>query len=131
MSDDEERKLKTELECLNERIGEIGLALENMRRINSGLSSLTINETYKNFYDWKVKPAVDIVALMSSSAANMARVASDFSNNVYSKKREVRKALELSEDIMDEVEIGLELYRKELKCMLANNGYDDLCSKKD
>ena len=130
-NENNETEYKNKLECLNEKISELEQTFDNMRRLNGNLASLTINETYKNFYDWKVKPAVDIVALMSSSAANMASVANSFASNVYSKKHEVRKALKLSEKLIAQTEIGLELFKRELECMLVNGDNLDLCKKKD
>ncbi|WP_297436400.1 hypothetical protein [uncultured Clostridium sp.] len=128
-NENSEIEYKSELECLNEKISELEQTFDNIRRLNGNLASLTINETYKNFYDWKVKPAVDIVALMSSSAANMASVANDFASNVYSKKHEVRKALKLSEKLIDQTEIGLELCKREIEYMLESSGNIDLYKK--
>ena len=58
---------------LNTRILELEATLVGLQRINSSLAHLTIDETYKNFYDWKVKPAIDIIALLSRLIMFMQR----------------------------------------------------------
>ena len=114
---------------LNTRILELEATLVGLQRINSSLAHLTIDETYKNFYDWKVKPAIDIIALLSSSASNVAHVADMYANNVYAKKHEVKKALKMSERLLDEVEKGLDLFDIEMKCLLESNGSVNPCKK--
>lgn len=110
-----------EADTLERQLFKLQTTVEEMKRINSGLSHLTIDETYKNFYDWKVKPAVDIIALLSSAAQNTSRVATDHSNNVYAKKRDVRRALELTDKLLDQVEIALKLYEVEAECLITYN----------
>ncbi|MGL5821882.1 MAG: hypothetical protein ACRCYE_09675 [Sarcina sp.] len=108
-------------ETLERQLFKLQTTVEEMKRINSGLAHLTIDETYKNFYDWKVKPAVDIIALLSSAAQNTSRVATDHSNNVYAKKRDVRRALDLTDKLLDQVEMALKLYEIEVACLIEYN----------
>ncbi|MGL4761661.1 MAG: hypothetical protein ACRCWG_09375 [Sarcina sp.] len=118
----EEEGIEENQKKLNARILELEATMTGLQRINSSLAHLTIDETYKNFYDWKVRPAIDIVALMSSSASNVANVANQYSNNVYAKKHEVKRALKISERLLDEVDKGLDLFDIEIKCLLDANG---------
>ncbi|MGL4991203.1 MAG: hypothetical protein ACRC57_08630 [Sarcina sp.] len=109
---------------LQNRVLQLELMISGMRRMNESLASLTIDETYKNFYEWRVKPAVEMIALLSSSASSAATVADLYSNNVYSTKKEVKKALKISHKLLDEIETGLSLYKSEINCMLEFEGLE-------
>ncbi|MGL4655697.1 MAG: hypothetical protein ACRCWM_07430 [Sarcina sp.] len=114
---------------LTAEIVKLEVMMGGLQRINSSLAYLTINENYKNFYDWRVKPAIDIIALLSSSAANLAGVANDLSNNVYAKKHEVKRALKMTSKMLDEVDKGLELFDVEIECLLNSNKVQSPCRK--
>lgn len=112
------------LGILQNRVLQLELMISGMRRMNESLAALTIDETYKNFYEWRVKPAVEMIALLSSSASSAATVADLYSNNVYSTKKDVKKALKISHKLLDEIDIGLSLYKAEIDWMLEFEGLE-------
>lgn len=102
-------------------INKLETMMLGLQRINSSLSYLTIDETYKNFYDWRVKPSIDVITLLASSASNISNVATQYSNNVYAKKHEVKRALKISAEILDRVEKGIEIFDSEVENWLNGN----------
>ncbi|MGL4453367.1 MAG: hypothetical protein ACRCTZ_19565 [Sarcina sp.] len=102
-------------------ISKLETMMLGLQRINSSLSYLTIDETYKNFYDWRVKPSIDMITLLASAASNISNVATQHSNNVYAKKHEVKRALKVSEELLDRVEKGIEIFDSEVENWLSGN----------
>ena len=108
-------------EELNGNFLKLETIMGKLEKIDSSLAHFTINESYKKFYDWRVRPAIDIIALLSSSASDLANVASYYSNNMYAKKHEVKKALKMSNRILDEIEKGMDLFEIELEYLIDRN----------
>ena len=121
--------LKEKDEGLNERFLKLEAITSRLEKIDTSLAHLTINQSYKNFYEWRVRPAIDIVALLSSSANNLANVAIYYSNNMYAKKHEVKKALKISNRILDEIEKGMDLFEIELEYLIDRNDIFSSCNK--
>ena len=119
------KDLKNKIEKKDEEVNGDFLKLEaiigKLEKIDSSLAHFSINESYKKFYDWRVRPAIDIIALLSSSASDLANVASYYSNNMYAKKHEVKKALKMSNRILDEIEKGMDLFEIELEYLIDRN----------
>lgn len=120
----DETNSSEEINELRNSILELDVMVSGLRRTSESLASLTIDENFKNFYDWKVKPSVDMIALLSSAASNTANVATLYSTNVYSSKSDVKKALKISEKILDEVEVAIKLYKVEIEYLLKASGVE-------
>lgn len=122
---------RNELEQMSLRMAEMEIIISGMRKINESIASLTIDETYKNFYEWRVKPAVDMIALLSSSASNTATVADIYSKSVFVDKHDVKKAFKISEKILDQIEVAIKLYEVEIECLIeANDKCDEINAKR-
>ena len=118
--DEEELKEdKKKDEELNKRFSNLDTLMERLKKIDSNLAYFAINGNYKTFFDWRVRPALDIIGFLTSAANNMATTANHYSNNMYAKKHEVKKALKISNRMLDEIEKGLDLFDAEFECLLG------------
>lgn len=86
--------------------------------IQASVATLTIGDEYRMYYDRIVRPAVDILYFLSFAVQNTASAANLYQCNNYGKRGEGKKALDISYDLLDQMEIALELIRESLPCLL-------------
>ncbi|GFZ30637.1 hypothetical protein CSC2_11630 [Clostridium zeae] len=72
--------------------------------LKTATQSLQVNELEKIYFDRKLKPLVDLIWELSTTAQNFAGMSNLIQANNYGKKRDVKKALDLSVDILDEAD---------------------------
>ncbi|MGL4771977.1 MAG: hypothetical protein ACRC2K_00280 [Clostridium sp.] len=77
--------------------------------------SAQIDHSGKIFFDLKVRPFVDTIYFLAFSSSSVANTANVFANNVLSKKRELKHALDLSYALNREIECILVTLRKRMK----------------
>ncbi|ELC8441854.1 hypothetical protein QYB59_000860 [Clostridium perfringens] len=86
--------------------------------IQASVATLNIGDEYRMYYDRIVRPAVDILYFLSFAVQNTASAANLYQSNNYGKRGEGKKALDISYDLLDQMEIALELIRESLPCLL-------------
>lgn len=106
---------------LEDKLRDVNLTLDRLDNMQNSLASLQVGEQYKVVYDRMVRPAVDIVALMSSSTYYIVKSAESYNTNIYAQRRNVKKALEISERMLCEVERGLDLFDTEMQCLIKES----------
>ena len=110
------------------RLRQLNCNLDRLNNIQGSIQSIGISENFKNFYERNVKPALDIVTLISTSARSTIEVADIYNRNIYANKKDVKRALKITDHILDELEVGLVLFDWELRGLLKESGMPD-CDK--
>lgn len=89
--------------------------------IQASAASLSVGDEYKVYYDRIVKPSVDIVYFLSFALQNTAATSNIYQANAYGKKGEGKKALDLSYDILEQIEVGIDLLKDSLECLVEKS----------
>lgn len=86
--------------------------------IQASVATLNIGDEYKMYYDRVVKPALDIIYFLSFAIQNTAAAANLYQSNTYGKKGEGKKALDISYDMLEQMEVGICLLKESLKVLV-------------
>lgn len=86
--------------------------------IQASVATLNIGDEYKMYYDMVVRPALDIIYFLSFAIQNTAAAANLYQSNTYGKKGEGKKALDISYDILEQMEVGICLLKESLKVLV-------------
>lgn len=86
--------------------------------IQASVATLNIGDEYKMYYDRVVKPALDIIYFLSFAIQNTAAAANLYQANTYGKKGEGKKALDISYDMLEQMEVGICLLKESLKVLV-------------
>ncbi len=89
--------------------------------IQASAASLSVGEEFKVYYDRVVRPSVDIVYFLSFALQNTAATANIYQANAYGKKGEGKKALDLSYDILKQIEVSVDLLKDSLECLIKKS----------
>lgn len=97
--------------------------LTNASVIQSSLANLSVNENYTAYYTNIVKPSVDMVYFLSLGVQSLAGAANAYQCNNYGKKHEIKKAIDLSYEVLDELEKVIKLLDCSLDCLIDRSGF--------
>ena len=86
--------------------------------IQASVATLNIGDEYKMYYDMVVRPALDIIYFLSFAIQNTAAAANLYQSNTYGKKGEGKKALDISYDMLEQMEVGICLLKESLKVLV-------------
>ena len=86
--------------------------------IQASVATLNIGDEYKMYYDRVVKPALDIIYFLSFAIQNTAAAANLYQSNTYGKKGEGKKALDISYEMLEQMEVGICLLKESLKVLV-------------
>ena len=86
--------------------------------IQASAATLNIGDEYKMYYDRVVKPALDIIYFLSFAIQNTAAAANLYQANTYGKKGEGKKALDISYEMLEQMEVGICLLKESLKVLV-------------
>lgn len=86
--------------------------------IQASVATLNIGDEYKMYYDRVVRPALDIIYFLSFAIQNTAAVANLYQANTYGKKGEGKKALDISYEMLEQMEVGICLLKESLKVLV-------------
>lgn len=86
--------------------------------IQASVATLTIGDEYKMYYDRVVRPALDILYFLSFAVQNTAAAANLYQSNTYGKRGEGKKALDISYDMLEQMEVGICLLKESLKVLV-------------
>ncbi|MGG5462588.1 hypothetical protein [Clostridium sp. B9] len=89
--------------------------------IQASAAALSVGEEFKVYYDRVVRPTVDIVYFLSFALQNTAATANLYQSNAYGKKGEGKKALDLSYDILEQIEVSMDLVKDSLECLVEKS----------
>ncbi|MDZ5252904.1 hypothetical protein [Clostridium sp. LIBA-8841] len=89
--------------------------------IQASAATLAVGDEYKVYYDRIVRPSLDIIYLLSFSVQNTAAAANLYQTNTYGKKGETKRALDVSYDILEQIELSLDLLRNSLACLIEKS----------
>lgn len=89
--------------------------------IQASAAALSVGEEFKVYYDRVVRPTVDIVYFLSFALQNTASAANQYQSNGYGKKGEGKKALDLSYDILEQIEVGMDLVKDSLEVLVEKS----------
>ena len=70
------------------------------------------------YYDRVVRPALDIIYFLSFAIQNTAAAANLYQSNTDGKKGEGKKALDISYDMLEQMEVGICLLKESLKVLV-------------
>ena len=80
--------------------------------IQASVATLNIGDEYKMYYDRVVRPALDIIYFLSFAIQNTAAAANLYQANTYGKKGEGKKALDISYEMLEQMEVGICLLKE-------------------
>ncbi|WP_066872651.1 hypothetical protein [Clostridium mediterraneense] len=123
--DDYDNIYKHKFTEFDRRLRQLNCNLDRLNNIQGSIQSIGISENFKNFYERNVKPALDIVTLISTSARSTVEVADIYNRNIYANKKDVKRALKITDHMLDELEVGLALFDWELRGLLKESGMPD------
>ncbi|AQW27503.1 hypothetical protein PTM93_03000 [Clostridium perfringens] len=86
--------------------------------IQASVATLNIGDEYKMYYDRVVRPALDIIYFLSFAIQNTAAAANLYQANTYGKKGEGKKALDISYEMLEQMEVGICLLKESLKVLV-------------
>lgn len=86
--------------------------------IQASVATLNIGDEYKMYYDRVVRPALDIIYFLSFAIQNTAAAANLYQANTYGKKGEGKKALDISYEMLEQMEVGICLLKESLKILV-------------
>lgn len=86
--------------------------------IQASVATLNIGDEYKMYYDRVVRPALDIIYFLSFAIQNTAAAANLYQANTYGKKGEGKKALDISYEMLEQIEVGICLLKESLKVLV-------------
>ena len=86
--------------------------------IQASVATLNIGDEYKMYYDRVVKPALDIIYFLSFAIQNTAAAANLYQSNTYGKKGAGKKALDISYEMLEQIEVGICLLKESLKVLV-------------
>lgn len=86
--------------------------------IQASVATLNIGDEYKMYYDRVVRPALDIIYFLSFAIQNTAAAANLYQANTYGKKGEGKKALDISYEMLEQMEVGICLVKESLKVLV-------------
>ncbi|MHC9416272.1 hypothetical protein CYK93_05100 [Clostridium perfringens] len=86
--------------------------------IQASVATLNIGDEYKMYYDRVVRPALDIIYFLSFAIQNTATAANLYQANTYGKKGEGKKALDISYEMLEQMEVGICLLKESLKVLV-------------
>ena len=70
------------------------------------------------YYDRVVRPALDIIYFLSFAIQNTAAAANLYQSNTYGNKGEGKKALDISYEMLEQMEVGICLLKESLKVLV-------------
>lgn len=82
---------------------------------NLSLLGLAVNETDRVYYDNRLKPLIDAIFNLGLASANIATSADLYQRNAYTEKHEIKKALDITYEINDSIEIVVCILKNRLK----------------
>lgn len=97
--------------------------LSNASSIQSSLANLSVNENFNAYYTNIVKPSVDMIYFLSLGVQSLAAAANAYQCNNYGKKHEIKKAMDLSYEVLDELEKAIKLLDCSLDCLIDRSGF--------
>ena len=86
--------------------------------IQASVATLNIGDEYKMYYDRVVRPALDIIYFLSFAIQNTAAAANLYQSNTYGKKGAGKKALDISYEMLEQMEVGICLLKESLKVLV-------------
>lgn len=86
--------------------------------IQASVATLNIGDEYKMYYDRVVRPGLDIIYFLSFAIQNTAAAANLYQANTYGKKGEGKKALDISYEMLEQMEVGICLLKESLKVLV-------------
>ncbi|HAT4137580.1 hypothetical protein QTH04_10425 [Clostridium perfringens] len=86
--------------------------------IQASVATLNIGDEYKMYYDRVVRPALDIIYFLSFAIQNTAAAANLYQSNTYGKKGAGKKALDISYEMLEQIEVGICLLKESLKVLV-------------
>lgn len=105
-------------EDLNRALTQLQDILVKASTIQASVATLTIGDEYRMYYDRIVRPSLDMIYFLSFAVQNTASAANLYQSNNYGKRGEGKKALDISYDLLDQMEIALELLSESLPCLI-------------
>lgn len=100
-----------ELNKLRTILGIIG----DLNVANLSLLGLAVNETDRVYYDNRLKPLIDAIFNLGLASANIATSADLYQRNAYTEKHQIKKALDITYEINDSIEIVVCILKNRLK----------------
>ena len=109
------------LKAVNEKkSSNIADLINKTASINNDIQSIPISQVELIYYERKVKPLLDIIFSLSYQIENLAAASSLYQANAYGKKHRVKKAVDLSNDMLDIMEDLLCLVEKRIEIFRKN-----------
>ena len=102
------------------KFSDIADLMNKTSSINTDVQSIPISQVEVIYYERKVKPLLDIIFSLSYQIENLAAASSFYQANAFGKKHRVKKAVNLSNDMLDIMEDILCLVEKRIEIFTKN-----------
>lgn len=109
------------LDEINKAYTQVQDILLKASTIQASVATLNVGDEYKLYFDRIVRPSLDIIYLLSFAVQNTAAAANFYQSNAYGRKGEEKKALNISYDILEQMDVSLELLRCSLACLIEKS----------
>lgn len=99
--------------------------IEEAGLIKDSIQNLQVNEIEQIYFNRKINPVLNVITQLSTIAVNISTTAQVYQNNAYGERHELKKALDLSEKVLNEANDLWKLVKYRIDFFFSNiNPYE-------